>query len=151
MTNTPAHFGIKRKTRYPVYFEYMLWSGRKLKADLDALGRTHPHPEPYVDYIALPTGCPVLSYRHRRVRPGSDKLEEQYSYHGFYPGQCYLMEIAALHDPYLTVVWMNRATGEAKGLKMETSFGSSRTIPASVKRVRLGSPSAYIPRRSCSA
>ncbi len=108
----------KRTTRYPIYFEYILWAGRQLKADLDKLGRTHPDPEAYVDFIPLPDWLPspILSAPAEFDLIATNWKSNTHTM-GFTQDNPFLMEIAALQDPYLTVVWMNRKTGEQKGFK----------------------------------
>jgi anaerobic selenocysteine-containing dehydrogenase len=107
-----------RTTRYPVYFEYLLWAGRKLKSDVDALGIEHPHSEAYVDWIPLPDWMPgpLLEAPAEYDLVAVNWKSNTHSM-GFTQDNPYLMEISALHDPYLSVVWMNRATLERKGIK----------------------------------
>ena len=109
---------LNKKMRYPVYFDYLKWCGEKLKSDLDAVGVDHVHPDPYSDYTVLPNW-----------RPGP-VLEAPAEYDlyvinwkcfpfsmGLAQDNPWLNEIAALHDPYVTSIWMNRATAESKGFK----------------------------------
>ncbi len=112
------HFFPNKKTRYPIYFEYLLWVRDQLKADLAKVGVEHVHPDAYSDYIALPEWKPgpVLE-----APPEFDLVATNWksTTHtmGFTQDNAWLMEVSALHDPYLAVVWMNRATGESKGFK----------------------------------
>jgi anaerobic selenocysteine-containing dehydrogenase len=107
-----------RTTRYPIYFEYLKWAGEKLKSDLDAVGVEHPHPDAYSDYIPLPDWKPgpLLEAPEEYDLIATNWKSNTHTM-GFTQDNPYLMEISALHDPYLGVVWMNRATAERKGLK----------------------------------
>ncbi len=114
----PYYFYPNRKTRYPIYFEYIKWAGEKLKSDMDALGITHPHPGAYVDFLALPDWLPgpVLEAPAEYDMIASNWKSATHTM-GFTQDNPYLMEVSALHDPYLTVIQINRATGEKKGFK----------------------------------
>jgi anaerobic selenocysteine-containing dehydrogenase len=112
------YYWPNKKTRYPVYFEYLKWVGQKLEADLKKLGVEHVHPDPYSDYIPLPDWKPgpVLQAPSEYDLVATNWKSNTHTM-GFTQDNPFLMEIAALHDPYLSVVWMSRATGKKKGIK----------------------------------
>jgi anaerobic selenocysteine-containing dehydrogenase len=106
------------ETRYPIYFEYLLWAAEKLKSDLDAQGVEHVHPDGYSDYMALPDWKPgPLLEAPAEYDLMATNWKSNTHTMGFTQDNPYLMEISALHDPYLAAVWMNKATAEARGLK----------------------------------
>jgi anaerobic selenocysteine-containing dehydrogenase len=113
------HFYPKGKTRIPIYFEYLLWVGAKLKADLAKVGVTeHPHPDAYSDYMALPAykAGPVLEAPAEFDLVATNWKSTTHTM-GLTQDNPYLNEIASVQDHYLTAIWMNRATAEAKGFK----------------------------------
>ena len=117
--NYTYFFWPNRTTRFPIYFEYLKWVAAQLKADLAKNGVTqHPHPDAYSDYIALPDWKPgPLLEAPAEYDLMATNWKSNTHTMGFTQDNPYLMEIAALHDPYLATVWMNRAAGERKGIK----------------------------------
>jgi anaerobic selenocysteine-containing dehydrogenase len=114
----PYYFWPNKTTRYPVYFEYLKWAGEKLKADLAAVGVENVHPDAYSDYMALPEWKPGPLLQ---APPEYDLMATNWKSNthtmGFTQDNAFLMEIATLHDPYLSTVWINRSTAEKKGIK----------------------------------
>ena len=112
------HYFPNKKTRYPIYFEYLKWVGEKLKSEMDKLGIAHPHPDAYSDYLVLPDWKPgPLLEAPKEYTLMATNWKSNTHTMGFTQDNPYLMEISALHDPYLAVVWMNRETGERMGFK----------------------------------
>ena len=119
-TSVSSHYGYYRnpKNKTHLYVEYITWAKEELKKDLKTLGLTHPDPTWDTDYISMPDYRPNPSYT---APPEYDLFETNFRPFlmsmGFSPDNPWTMEAMAHFDPYTMNVWLNRATGEAKGLK----------------------------------
>jgi len=106
------------KLRFPFYWDYIKWCGEELKRDLDAVGVTHPHPEVYDDYVALPF------WRESAIEDAPPEYDlwainwkGNLMAMGMTVDNPWLYEIMERFDPYAMYMMINTETAAARGIK----------------------------------
>ena len=144
LTNTPVtaptvdkFYGITKypNTRLPLYGEYLVWAGKKLKSELDKYGaKLKPsndfvlsHYRPLPQWYAEPNLQAPVEFDMWAVH-----YKTMLATMAYVMDNPWISEQTELFDPYSMNVWMNRATAEKKGLKdgdfvwVESQHGKTR-------------------------